>query len=79
MKRTNIKYIAYILLILLINHECIALKQVKEGKCHKICKKNLIQYMSEVVGFLVQIVVMSGIGDVMGFARPKGAKIGKIS
>ncbi len=56
-----------------------ALKQVKEGKCHKICKKNLIQYMSEVVGFLVQIVVMSGIGDVMGFARPKGAKIGKIS
>ena len=35
--------------------------------------------MSEVVGFLVQIVVMSGIKDVAKFARPKGAKVGKIN
>ena len=42
-------------------------------------KKNLLQYMSEVVGFLVQIVVMSGIKDVVKFAKPKGAKIGTSS
>eukprot|EP00943_MAST-04B_sp_MAST-4B-sp1_P005885 g5885.t1 len=55
------------------------IKAVKAGTCHKSCKKNLLQYMSEVVGFLVQIVVMSGIKDVVKFAKPKGAKIGKIS
>ena len=55
------------------------IKAMKAGKCHKTCKKNLIQYMSEVVGFLVQIVVMSGIKDVAKFARPKGAKVGKIN
>lgn len=54
------------------------LKTVKEGKCHKTCKKNLLQYMAEVVGFLRQLIVMSGIKDVLKFIKPKGAKIGKI-
>ena len=41
MKRTNIKYIAYILLILLINHECIAIANTID---HQVSmKKQLIK------------------------------------
>ena len=54
------------------------IQKLKNGKCHKPCKKNLVQICPEIVGFLVQIVLMSGISDVLKFAKPKGAKVGKV-
>ena len=41
MKRTNIKYIAYILLILLINHECIAIANTIN---HQVLMKKTIDH-----------------------------------
>ena len=62
-------------LIKVIKRAVEQIKLARQGKCGKDCKKMFIRVFGEIVGFLIQVVLMSG--NVMKFAPKSGTKLGR--
>eukprot|EP00945_MAST-04E_sp_MAST-4E-sp1_P003378 g3378.t1 len=54
-----------------------AVKQIRANKCHTTCKKGVVEDSFAMVGAIVEIIVMSGLGEVMKFKVDKAKPLFK--